>query len=193
MSKEDFAQNLTGNYYYSEPGVTDVTLDLITPFFVGLGLVGKGIKGANIAKNAKLVEELNKKSKVWGKAYKSASGNAEKAIKLLKQKRQGFVPNADNQGTDFVWGEYVAPTKPNEKGKGFGLAHIEGRRNEQGINGSEYLDTIPNLMNNGRTFYKEDHPGRFYKELGNQEAIIRTDYNGEPWQWLNSSYYKNIE
>jgi hypothetical protein len=190
MGKEDFAQNLTGNYY-SEPGAVDVTLDFITPFVAGLGLIGKGIKTANIAKNAKLVEELNKKSKVWGKAYKSASGNAEKAIKLLKQKRQGFVPNADNQGTDFVWGEYTPPTKPNEKGGGYGLSHIEGRRNEQGYNGTEFLDEIPYLLKNGSKYNKDKHNGRFYIGDSEKEAVIRTDYNGEPWQWLNSVYFKD--
>ena len=185
MSKEKLTQRLLEN---TEPSVVDVTWETLTPFLLG----GRGLTKQGIS-NIKNFIELNQKQKVWGKAYKKGSGNPEKAINILKEKREGFVPNADNQGTDFVWGEYIPPVKPNDKGKGYGLAHIEGRRNEQGINGSEFLNTIPNLMSNGKTFYKENHPGRFYKELGNQEAIIRTDYNGEPWQWLNSAYFKNIK
>lgn len=183
MSKEELTQRLLENREVTEPSVANITWETLTPFL----FAARGLKGISNIKN---LIELNQKQKVWGTAYKKGSKNPEKAISILKEKREGFVPNADNKGTDFVWGEYIPPNQ-NKKGGGFGLAHIEGRRNEQGLNGDEFLDTIPNLMENGNKFYKPNHPGRYYIELDNQEAIIRTDYNGKPWQWLNSVYFKN--
>lgn len=161
---------------------------------LGGGALKGGQLGINAIKNfqrAKTLSELAEKKKVWGIPFRKASGDPEKAIKTLSEYKKGFVPNADNNGVDFVWGEYIPPTKQGKKGGGYGLAHIEGRRFEDGENGSDFLNIIPDLMKNGKKFYKEFHPGRYYKELENTEAAIRTDYNGKPWHWLNSAYFKN--
>ena len=45
------------------------------------------------------------------------------------------------------------------------------------------------LFTYGSKYLKPNHNGRYYIGDGQKEAIIRTDYNGEPWQWLNSTYY----
>ena len=176
-------------YITNEPGLVDETWMLATPVAMGAkNLVNNAIQNAA---RAKLVQQLLDKKQVWGIPYRKASGNPELAIQTLKESRQGFVPNADGQNTDFVWGEYIPPIKEGEKGGGYGLAHIEGRRNEEGINGSDFLDSLANLFRLGQRYKKENHPGRYYIGTDNQEAIIRTDYNDKPWYWLNSAYFKN--
>lgn len=143
------------------------------------------------AKRIKNLNELIDKRKDWGIAYRSLSGKPKEAIQKLKEVQNGFVPNAESKygGIDFVWGKYIPPIKAGQKGKGYGLAHIEGRRNEQKYNGNEFLDTLPDLFDNGMKYTKPKHNDRFYVGDGVQESVIRTDYNGKPRQWLDSAYY----
>jgi len=134
------------------------------------------------------------KQKVWGIPYRSASGNPEDAIDILYKNKQGFVPKAYQNGDDidFVWGKYTPPINPNEKGGGYGLAHIEGRRNEEGYDGEKFLRELPELLENGTKYYKEKHPGRFYIGNDDKEAAIRTTYDKNFWKWLTSAYFRYL-
>ena len=155
---------------------------------IGIPTTIGALKTAN---RTKTLSELVDKRKDWGIAYRSLSGKPKEAIQKLKEVRNGFVPKAEDKfgGIDYVWGKYTPPKKAGKKGGGYGLAHIEGRRNEQGYNGTEFLDTLPDLFDNGMKYTKPMHDGRFYVGDGVQESIIRTDYNGKPRQWLDSAYY----
>ena len=131
----------------------------------------------------------------WGIAYRKLSGKPEEAIHKLKEVRSGFVPSAEKKygGIDYVWGKYTPPKNANKKGGGYGLEHIEGRRYEDGDNGQEFLDTIPNIFNKGKKYNKKGHPGRFYVGTDKQEAVVRTDFNGKLRKWLDSAYFKNAD
>lgn len=153
---------------------------------------------ANVLKNAfktynrvKNINELIDKRKEWGIAFRKASGDPAKAIETLRQQEKGFVPNATKDGIDFVWGEYTPPKKPNQKGGGYGLAHIRERRNADKGNGEEFLDNLADLILNGKKYLKKEHPGRYYIGTDKDEAVIRTDYSGKLWKWLNSAYPKD--
>ena len=174
---------------YNDAALVDNSLYYLLGGF-GTNKIANAIKTAiNRANKAKIINEIWDKRKYWGVPFREGSNNPDKAVEILKDKQQGFVPNADGNGVDFVWGEYIPPTKLGEKGKGYGLAHIEGRRNEQGYNGKEFLDNIPYLFNVGKKYTKPQHNGRYYIGDGEIEGIIRTDYDGKPWDWLNSMYY----
>ena len=157
------------------------------------GLLGYAGGSINNFNRMRILDELMQKRNVWGIAYRQYSGNPEGAIEKLMNAQQGFVPNAVRRdgGIDFVWGKYIQPETPTQKGGGYGLAHIQGRRNEQGLNGKEFLKNLANLIKFGKKYFKEDHTGRFYIGNENQEAVIRTDYNGKFWNWLNSAYPKD--
>ena len=180
-----------GLYENQNPFITSVQHALTGGAIGGaLGYAGGGIINFN---RARALQELNQKRKVWGIAYRNYSGKPTEAIEKLKSEQKGFVPKASkrNGGIDFVWGEYIPPAKPNQKGGGYGLAHIKGRRNEQGINGEEFLNNLAQLIENGKKYIKKDYPGRFYIGNENNEAAIRTDYNKHLWKWLNSAYPKD--
>ena len=155
----------------------------------GFGKVNKAI--TDIPRKKEL-EELLAKQKVWGIPYRSASGNPEDAIDVLYKNKQGFVPKAYQKGDDidFVWGKYTPPKNPNEKGGGYGLAHIEGRRNEEGYNGEKFLRELPELLNKGNKYYKENHTDRFYIGNDEKEAAIKMLYDKNFWKWLTSAYFK---
>lgn len=182
-----YTQEPLYGYIEKDLGAPEVTWQYVFPIAMG---AKNAIKNAiQKSARAKVVQQLLDKKQVWGIPFREASGNPELAVKTLKEKRQGFVPNADGQNTDFVWGKYTPPTKEGKKGKGFGFAHIEGRRNEEGRNGNEFLDQIPYLFNVGKRYKKPQHNGRFYIGDDEIEAIIRTDFDGKNWNWLDSMYY----
>lgn len=158
----------------------------------GAGIL-KGVqKGVTALKNINRLsdlKELNDKRKDWGIAYRKYSGDEEGAINKLMETQNGFVPNATNKfgGIDFVWGN----NNINKKGKnvGYGLKHIQERRNEQGYDGEQFLRELPDLLNNSVKYTKPEHLNRFYFGDGIKEGAVRTDFNGKPRQWLDSSYY----
>ena len=194
---EELKKKLFGNVEYNtalEKGMlNDAAINdqwTIPAFFTGLQYRGL-LNPFNLKGNIKSLSNIGGKIKEWGFPYLKQVGNPKKAIEKLKEEQQGFVPNADGQGTDFLWGEYIPSQKEGKKGGGYGLAHIEGRRIEDGYNGEEFLNnTLPEIFSNGLKYDKEGHPGRFYLGTENGEAAIRTDYNGQPWQWLDSAYFK---
>lgn len=186
--------NLTGQELDRGEAVDDGLLfNLISGLgAVKIGNLARKVIGNGLKRKERYQEALNirEKSKVWGVPYRSASGNPKKAIEILVKEQKGFVPNADGKGLDIPWGIYTAPSIPNKKGGGFGLKHSIERRKAEGLNSEKLINELPEVIKNGIKFYKENHPGRYYKELGDVEAAIRTDYNGKPWEWLGSVYFK---
>lgn len=160
---------------------------LITAPIGGINVV----KGINQFNRAKSLKEILDKRKEWGIAYRNFSGKPHEAIEKLREEQQGFVPNATKDGIDIVWGKYTPPTKPNKKGGGYGLAHIRGRRYEDGKDGDKFLDNLADLLINGKKYKKEGHTDRFYIGDGENEAAIRTNFNSNLWKWLNSAYPKD--
>lgn len=128
--------------------------------------------------------------KEWGEAF-DFTQQPEKAIeKLLKEKR-GYVPGAIYKKgiglIDFVWG--VAGESGTEKG--YGLAHIIRRRNEQGINGVKFVKQIPSIIKYGTVYNPPDVRDRVYVESEDKQAVIRLDWNNQERQWLVTAYVKN--
>lgn len=128
--------------------------------------------------------------KEWGEAF-DFTQQPEKAIeKLLKEKR-GYVPGAIYKKgiglIDFVWG--IAGEAGTEKG--YGLAHIIRRRNEQGINGVRFVKQIPSIIKYGTVYNPPDVRDRVYVESEDKQAVIRLDWNNQERQWLVTAYVKN--
>lgn len=121
--------------------------------------------------------------KYWGVAYNSASGNPEKAIETLLQNQRGFVPNAIHKrgigDIDFVWGDSKK-----------GLQHIIQRRNNEGINGVEFIRQLPNNIKMGRAFKKKGHTDRNYILNNQTETSVKSNWNGKNRNWVVSSYNK---
>ena len=113
-------------------------------------------------------------------------GNPEGAIEKLLQEKSGYVSGAIYKegigDIDFIYGE---PGK-----NGYGLAHIIERRNQQGINGEEFVREIPELIKSGNVYTQLNYPGRKYIVSGDKEAAVRLDWNGENRNWLVTAYMK---
>ena len=113
-------------------------------------------------------------------------GNPEGAIEKLLQEKNGYVSGAVYKegigDIDFIYGQ---PGK-----NGYGLAHIIERRNQQGINGEEFVREIPELIKSGNVYTQLNYPGRKYIVSGDKEAAVRLDWNGENRNWLVTAYMK---
>lgn len=113
-------------------------------------------------------------------------GNPEGAIEKLLQEKSGYVSGAIYKegigDIDFIYG------KPGKNG--YGLAHIIERRNQQGINGEEFVREIPELIKSGNVYTQLNYPGRKYIVSGDKEAAVRLDWNGENRNWLVTAYMK---
>ena len=90
--------NLTGQELDRGEAVNDSLLfDLLT----GIGTIkiaNSAIKaignGLQRKQRYQKALEIRQKSKDWGIPYRSASGDLEKAINVLRQNQRGFVPSA---------------------------------------------------------------------------------------------------
>lgn len=118
--------------------------------------------------------------------YVEYKGNPEGAIEKLLQEKSGYVSGAiykDGIGAiDFIYGK---------SGKdGYGLAHIIERRNQQGINGEEFVREIPEIIRQGVVYDILGANDRKYILSNNKEAVIRLDWDGEQGNWLLTAYIK---
>lgn len=113
-------------------------------------------------------------------------GNPEGAIEKLLQEKSGYVSGAVYKegigDIDFIYGE---PGK-----NGYGLAHIIERRNQQGINGEEFVREIPKIINQGVVYDILGVNDRKYILSSDKETIIRLDLDGEKRNWLLTAYMK---
>lgn len=113
-------------------------------------------------------------------------GNPEGAIEKLLQEKNGYVSGAVYKegigDIDFIYGQ---PGK-----NGYGLAHIIERRNQQGINGEEFVREIPKIINQGVVYDILGVNDRKYILSSDKETIIRLDLDGEKRNWLLTAYMK---
>lgn len=113
-------------------------------------------------------------------------GKPEGAIEKLLQEKSGYVSGAVYKegigDIDFIYGE---PGK-----NGYGLAHIIERRNQQGINGEEFVREIPKIINQGVVYDILGVNDRKYILSSDKETIIRLDLDGEKRNWLLTAYMK---
>lgn len=113
-------------------------------------------------------------------------GNPEGAIEKLLQEKNGYVSGAVYKegigDIDFIYGQ---PGK-----NGYGLAHIIERRNQQGINGEEFVREIPEIIRTGSVYNVLGQSGRKFILSNDKEALIRLDWDGEQRNWLLTAYMK---
>ena len=118
--------------------------------------------------------------------YVEYKGNPEGAIEKLLQEKNGYVSGAIYKegigDIDFIYGK---------SGKdGYGLAHIIERRNQQGINGEEFIREIPEIIRTGSVYNVLGQRGRKFILSNDKEALIRLDWDGEQRNWLLTAYMK---
>lgn len=165
--------------------------------FLSGGLLGGAIaKGEHLARRENTLG-INQMRQYWGIPWRKASGNPQKAIDTLMENQRGFVPNAfytnKTGNVDLVWG--------NSK---LGLQHIKERRDSQGIDGNTFIKDLPDLIENGNIYGKQDHIGRNYIGDSQKELAIKTDYfekgmnkavnrNWVPSAYMLGEQYKKID
>ena len=184
--------NLTGQELDRGEAVNDSLLfDLLT----GIGatkIANSAIKaignGLQRKQRYQKALEIREKSKDWGIPYRSASGDLEKAINVLRQKQRGFVPGAfTKEGigeVDLPWGKHKGSS-------GYGLKHIIKRREEQNVNIDAFLKELPKLVQNGKTINALKYPNRQFIENSTNKMIIDNEFLGKPINFVITAFRKN--
>lgn len=135
----------------------------------------------------------------WGTAYTEYSGKGQEAINFLLDKKEGYVPDAitvAGYGVDIPYGEPNSYKSNGKKKKGYGISHIIDERNEQGINGEEFVknELIPLLKTKITEQIKADKKDSKPKALmvytQDKEGVIMLDWKGKRNAWLLTGYYK---
>ena len=135
----------------------------------------------------------------WGTAYTEYSGKGQKAVNFLLDKKEGYVPDVitvAGYGVDIPYGEHNTYKTNGKKKKGYGIAHIIDERNEQGINGEEFVknELIPLLKTKITEQIKADKKDSKPKALmvytQDKEGVIMLDWKGKRNAWLLTGYYK---
>lgn len=139
------------------------------------------------------------KPEEWGTAYTEYSGKGQEAINFLLDKKEGYVPDVitvAGYGVDIPYGEPNSYKSNGKKKKGYGIAHIIDERNEQGINGEEFVknELIPLLKTKITEQIKADKKDSKPKVLmvytQDKEGVIMLDWKGKRNAWLLTGYYK---
>lgn len=151
------------------------------------GAIGGAINKFATSARAKETSGIKQMEKEWGIPFRKASGDPEKAIQTLMENKQGFVPNAFQiskiGNVDFVWGNNQ-----------LGLKHILKRRNAQNINGDDFVNNLPYLIENGKVYGKEGHFDRKYIGNTDSEIAIKTNFINKTTNdvinrnWVPSAY-----
>lgn len=135
----------------------------------------------------------------WGTAYTKYSGKGQVAVNFLLDKKEGYVPDAitvAGYGVDIPYGEPNSYKSNGKKKKGYGIAHIIDERNEQGINGEEFVknELIPLLKTKITEQIKADkkysNPKALMVYTQDKEGVIMLDWKGKRNAWLLTGYYK---
>ena len=109
----------------------------------------------------------------WGIAYRKSSGDPQKAIDTLLEKQNGFVPNAAYKSgigdIDFVWGEHKPAKNKNSQSQGTGIKHIVESRFEHGVNGTKFVQQIPDIIDKGTVVLDKAHP--LNKNVATQDGM----------------------
>jgi len=123
----------------------------------------------------------------FGQAHTTFSGKPHEAIEYLLKVKNGYVPAAFHR--DDI-GDIDLPYGQGGK-KGFGLAHIIERRNEQGLDGESFAKKLPLLIKEGTLEVRTAYQGRVYIIHNKMEAAIRLEWDGEKKNWIVSALSSN--
>ena len=132
----------------------------------------------------------------WGTAYTKYSGKGQEAVNFLLDKKEGYVPDVitvAGYGVDIPYGKIKT-----SESIGYGLAHIIERRNNEGLNGENFVknELIP-LLKNGASYMnmpknkKEQLPKKLFVKTNDKIGIISLDWYGDKQCWCVSGYYKS--
>lgn len=132
----------------------------------------------------------------WGTAYTKYSGKGQVAINFLLDKKEGYVPDVitvAGYGVDIPYGKIKT-----SESIGYGLAHIIERRNNEGLNGENFVknELIP-LLKNGASYMNmpnnknEQLPKKLFVKTNDKIGIISLDWYGDKQCWCVSGYYKS--
>ena len=113
-----------------------------------------------------------------GKEFTGYKGQS--AVDKLMQEKQGHIKGAfhrdDIGDIDLLWGnDYI------------GLQHIISHREEQGINASEFLQDLANVVEKGE-FLKQNKRGNFELQYGRKVAVIAPEFKGERVNYVLTAY-----
>lgn len=141
-------------------------------------------KNENDSKKQEVKKESGTASKdeleqFLGPEFKGLKGQA--AIEKVAHEKKGHVKGAfhreDIGDIDLVWG--------NEQG---GLKHIILHREEQGINTSEFLKEITEVVEHGDFGGPAKSPDSFMFRTKNRSAVIKYTYRGNDIQYLLTAF-----
>lgn len=113
-----------------------------------------------------------------GREYKGYKGQA--AVDKLMQERKGHVKGAfhrdDIGDIDLLWGnDYL------------GLQHILRQREKQGIDGTEFVKDLAEVVEKG-TFRKKNDPGNFEFLHNGKMVVIAPEFHGNKLTFLVTAY-----
>jgi hypothetical protein len=118
----------------------------------------------------------------FGNIYDQFKGKAKEAIAFLMEKKEGEAIGVFHR--DDV-GDIDLPYGKTGEG-GFGLAHIIERREATGQNVEELLETLEDVINNGKIIRDTD---RIYLQKDDKKAVVRLDYDGKAKNWVVTAYF----
>ncbi len=132
----------------------------------------------------------------WGTAYTEYSGKGQVAVNFLLDKKEGYVPDVitvAGYGVDIPYGKIKT-----SESVGYGLAHIIERRNNEGLNGENFVknELIP-LLKNGASYMNmpknknEQLPKKLFVKTNDKIGIISLDWYGDKQCWCVTGYYKS--
>lgn len=115
---------------------------------------------------------------ILGEEFTNVKGQA--AVELLLNKKRGHVKGAfhreDIGDIDLLWGS-----------KTVGLQHILERREEQGIDGKDFVKNLSDVVEKG-IYHKKTVRGDFEFWYNGKMAVIAVEYHGNKITYLLTSY-----
>lgn len=127
---------------------------------------------------------VGQENDTFGPSYPDFKGKPEEAIEHLLKEKKGHVPGAFyKEGLGDIDLPYGRGGK-----KGFGLAHIIERRNEDGKDGLEFVKKLPEIIREGRVEEREGFPGRKYIVHDKSEVVVRLEWDGVSRNWVLTAY-----
>ncbi len=127
---------------------------------------------------------LGQRSDPFGPSFSAFKGKPREAIEHLLKEKKGHVPGAFHKEG---MGDIDLPYGRGGK-KGFGLAHIIERRNEDGKDGLEFVKKLPEIIREGTVEEREGFPGRKYIVHNKNEAVVRLEWDGKSRNWILTAY-----
>lgn len=130
------------------------------------------------AKRLRRIRRQEELDALLGEEFKGVKGQAA-VDKLLKEKRghvKGAFHRDDIGDIDLFWGN-----------DDVGLRHIISRREEQGIDGIDFIQDLSNVVEKG-DFEKKNKLGNFEFRYGRKVVVIAPEYHGNKITYVLTSY-----